>query len=197
MPKAALSLVSAAVLCVSCTDAGNDQQSLVGAEELPSAEALARETLYIVRGGSAYGGHSLTYEWRPDNSITVTHEYSDGAGRGSVNGRELLRVPPDVAAQVRHVLLRVRPAKLEGVEQDIRPLGCERRGPHDFGNVSVGFINEGEAAGIEDDEVGIFQLPFPESCSTPAADEARRVVRHALQLLPKSKVAFEYERRFD
>jgi hypothetical protein len=91
-------------------------------------------------------------------------------------------------------LRRVRPAELQGIEQDSRPVGCERRGPHDFGEVVIGFLNKGEADGIEDDQVGIFNLPTSKSCSTPAAIEARAVVQGALQLLPKSKVASAFER---
>lgn len=196
MLKAALPLLTVSLLCASCNNAAIDPpQSLVGANELPSATALARETFYISRGGGAYGGETLIYEWRPDNSLLVRHAFSDGRGTGEVvRGQETLHVSPEIAAQARQLLWRVRPAELEGVEQDARPTGCERRGPHDFGEVTVGFVNGGDASGIEDDQVGIFELPTAESCNTPAAVEARAVVRRALQLLPKSKVAAAFER---
>jgi hypothetical protein len=167
----------------------------VGAKELPSATVLARETFYITRGGGAYGGDALTYVWRPDNSLLVTHTFSDGRGTGEVvRGKETVHIAPEVALKVRQLLWRVRPAKLEGVEQDARPTGCQRQGPHDFGEVTLGWVNEGDARGIEDDEVGIFSLPTGESCNTPAAVEARAAVWRALQLLPKSEVAAAYER---
>lgn len=151
--------------------------------------------LYISRGGSPDGGaDSLTYEWRPDDSLTITHTFTDYRLFKTVRGRETLRVPPEVAVQVRRLFWRVRPAKLEGVVQDQQPVGCERQGPHDFGEVTVAFINEGSRPGIEDDEVGVFELPTRQSCNTPAAAEARKVVWEALELLPKSKVAAAFER---
>jgi hypothetical protein len=87
----------------------------------------------------------------------------------------------------------VRPEKLAGVEQDQRPIGCERRGPHDLGEVAVAFINEGSKPGVGDDDVGIFELPTADSCSTQAAAEARQVVWRALRILPPSKVVAGFE----
>lgn len=196
MLRTAYPLLAVSLLCASCNEAVvSSSRSLVGANELPSAKALSRETFYISRGGGAYGGDVLSYEWRPDNSLLVTHTFSDGRGTGEVvRGKETLRISPGDATQARQLLWRVRPAELEGVEQDVRPLGCEPRGPHDFGEVTVGFVDEGDASGIEDDQVGIFELPTEESCNTPAAVEARKVVWRALQLFPKSKVAAAFER---
>jgi len=196
MLRIALSLLSLSLLCTSCSDAAIDpSQSLVGAAVLPSAKTLSREMLYISRGGSPDGGDdSLTYEWRPDDSLTITHTFSDNRLFKTVRGRETLRVSPEVAAQVRQLFWRVRPGKLEGVVQDQRPVGCERQGPHDFGEITVAFIDEGSKPGIEDDKVGVFELPTSQSCNTPAAAEARKVVWEALGLLPKSKVAAAFER---
>ena len=193
--RIALTLLSLSLLCTACNDAAiKVSESLVGANDSPSAKALSRETLYISRGGGDGGGDALSYEWRPDNSLTVTHTFSDNSARQTVKGRETLQIPPEVAVQIRQLLWRVRPPKLEGVEQDQRPVGCERQGPHDFGEVAVAFIKEGDEPGIEDDEVGVFGLPRVRSCKTPAAVEARKVVREALRLLPKSKVAAAFER---
>lgn len=196
MFRTALSLLSVSLLCVSCNDATIEQsRSLVGAKGLPSAKTLARETLYISRGGGPYGGHRLSYEWRPDDKITVTHDFSDGSGGGETRGTENLQIPSEAAAEARRLLWRVRPAKFEGVENyGTRPIGCERKGPHDFGEVAVAFIHEGQSNGIEDDQIGIFELPDPQSCNTPAAVEARRVIQRVLQLLPSSKVAAEFAR---
>lgn len=196
MLRTAASLLSAALFCVSCNDpAIEPTQSLVGAKELPSAEALSRETLYISRGGGPYGGHSLSYEWRPNDSITVTHDFSDGRGGGETRGSENLRISSEVAAEARRLLWRVRPAKFEGVENyGTRPIGCERKGPHDFGEVAVAFINEGQSRGREDDQIGIFELPDRQSCNTPAAVEARKVMQRVLKLLPRSNVTAENER---
>ena len=196
MFRTVLSLLSISLLCVSCRDAPTEEpRSLVGAKELPSAKTLARETLYITRGGGPYGGHSLSYEWRPDGSITVTHQFSDGRGGGETRGAENLSISPEAAAEARRLLWRVRPAKFEGVENyGTRPIGCERKGPHDFGEVAVAFTNEGQSSGMEDDQIGIFELPDPQSCNTPAAVEAMNVIQRVLQLLPKSKVAAEFAR---
>jgi hypothetical protein len=196
MLRAALSLLSISLMCVSCNGAAIEpSQSLVGAKALPSANILAREAIYLTRGGVDFGD-SLTYEWRPDNSLLIRHTFfSKGPGASeAVRGQETLHVSTEVAAQARQLLWRVRPAELEGVDQEARPTGCERRGPHDFGEVTVGFVNEGDASGVEDDQIGIFELPTTESCSTSAAVEARAVVRRALQLLPESKVATAFER---
>ncbi len=123
MLRTALSLPLVSLLCVSCSGAAIEpSQSLVGAKELPSAKALSRETFYITRGGED-GGDALSYEWRPDNSLTVTHTFSDNSARQTVKGRETLRVDPEIAMQIRQLLWRVRPAKLEGMEQDEHPVG--------------------------------------------------------------------------
>lgn len=188
-------LLLAALLSHSCNSpAAELSESLVGAKELPSADTLSRETLHISSGGSDWGGDALSYELHPDNSLTVTHTYSDDRSAGEVvKGRETLQVSPDIAVQVKRLLWRVRPGQLEGVDRwPARPVGCERKGPHDFGEVAVVFINNG-STGIEDDQVGIFEMPSAQSCNTPAAVEARGVVRRALELLPKSKVAAEFE----
>jgi hypothetical protein len=196
MSRSVPSLLLGSLLCVSCEGGAIEpSQSLVGAERLPSAKALAREILYIARGGGPDGGDALSYEWHPDDLLTVTHTFSDEGGAGEiVKGKDILRLAPDVAAEARRLLWRVRPASLEGVGQDARPAGCRRRGPHDFGEVIVGFIDKGDEADTGDDRVGIFQLPTRESCNTPAAIEARKVVWRALQLFPRSRAAMRYDR---
>ena len=183
------------LLCVSCDVATVEPvHSLVGAQELPPDKALSLETLYIVLGGGVDGGDSLSYEWRPDSSLTITHSFSDGRGGGEVIGSETTRITSEVASQVRRLLWRVRPGRLEGAEQDARPLGCERQSPHDLGELTVGFVSGGSGSEAEDDEVGVFALPSPRSCNTPAAVEARAVIRRALRLLPRSEVVAGFKR---
>jgi hypothetical protein len=171
---------------------------LVGAAKVPSAEALSRETLYITRGANDWGGDRLSYELRPDGSLIVTHTYSDDRKPGGVEkGKETLELSSEVAAQVRQLLWRVRPGELEGQgfeKAEVRPVGCERRAPHDFGEVAVAFTNVGDAIPSEDDQTGLFELPRPASCNTPAAIEARAVVWRALRLLPQSPVVARFER---
>ena len=188
-----------AILCVSCSDpAISRSESLVGAAEVPPAEALSRETLYITRGANDWGGDKLSYELRPNGSLIVIHTYHDDRELTIVErGKETLDLSSEVATQVRELFWRVRPGALEGqgLERDeVRPVGCERQGPHDFGEVGVAFINEGEATSIEDDQLGLFELPSPASCNTPAAIEARTIVWQALRLLPQSQVAARFER---
>ncbi|CAA9326409.1 MAG: hypothetical protein AVDCRST_MAG93-5982 [uncultured Chloroflexia bacterium] len=154
--------------------------------------------MHITRGANDWGGDRLTYELRSDGSLIVTHSYQDLKLSTIVQrGKQTLDVPSGVAAQVRQLFWRVRPGKLEGqgLEKDeVRPAGCERRGPHDFGEVAVAFINERDPTGTGDDQVGLFELPRPASCSTPAATEARAVVWGALRLLPQSQVVAGFER---
>ncbi len=192
MFRTAAPLLVAAILCVSCNEATIEQsRSLVGGSGVPSAVTQSRETLYIFRGTNDWGGDNLSYELRPNGSLTVTHTYSDDRNPQSVvRGKETVRVSPAVAAQVRKLLWRVRPARLEGQgmgKSEVRPVGCERRDPHDFGEVGVGFITKQGTKGL-------FELPTPGSCNTPAATEARKVVWQALRLLPQSKVTASFER---
>lgn len=196
MFKTVTSLLVPAIFCISCNESPVEpSKSLVGASEIPSVEALSREILYITRGTF---GDRLTLEFRPDYSLTVTHTYSDDRKpEPAVRGKETLAVSPEVAAQIRQLLRRVRPATLEGqgLEKDeVRPVGCKRRGPHDFGEIAIAFISEGGTAGIEDDRTGLFELPSRDSCHTPAATEAGKVLWQALRLLPQSGVIASYER---
>lgn len=199
MFRTVASWLAAAVLCVSCNNpAIEPSQSLVGARDIPSADILSRETLYITRGAKDWGVDRLSYELRPDGSLTVIHTYYDDRNPPDiVKGKETFRVSPEVAGKVRMLMWRLRPAKLEGqgLEKDtVRPVGCERQGPHDFGEVGVAFINEADAGTTEDDRIGVFELPSPDSCNTAAATQSRKVVWQALRMLPKSKVVASFER---
>lgn len=181
-------LLPALLLFASCRPPGAESaQSLVGANALPSSEALAREIIQINRG---YGDSSegfLSYELRPDGTLTVTH--SDRA-RDRVIGEDRFRLADDVAGPARRALWRLRPAKLEGLDShEARPTGCERRGPHDFGELAIIFIREAGRPGVEDDRIGTFELPDPRSCNSRQAIEARALVRRVLAALPRSGVA--------
>lgn len=199
MVKVGPPLLTVSLLCVSCSNAAIDpSQSLVGAKELPSATALARETLFITRGGHDWGGDSLSYELRPDDSLIITHSYlDDGMPKAAVKGKEAIRISHAVATQVRKLMWRVRPSTLEGQgldKDEVRPIGCERRGPHDFAEVGVAFIDEADPGTTKDDRVGVFELPRLDSCSSAASNQAREIVGHALRALPPSKVAAGFER---
>jgi len=166
-------------------------RSLVGAERLPPDERLSLEAVQINRG---YGDGSqglLSWELRPDGSLSVTHY---GAGRGEAPATERFRLDAATAGRVRRLLRRVRPETLDGIDShEARPSGCERRGPHDSGELAIVFIDEGRAPGIEDDRLGTFELPRPGSCDTAQAREARQLVRQVMDSLPKSEVASGFE----
>jgi len=192
-------LLAAAILCGSCSKQADGQlDSLVGATNLPSAEALSRETLNITRGANDWGGDRLAYELRPDGSLSITHTYLDGkTSNEEVRAKDAYRIQPEEAARLRRLMWRVRPDLLEGqgLEKDeVRPVGCERRGPHDFGEVGVAFINEGDAKTTKDDRFAVFELPRPDSCTTRAAKQARETIWGALRLLPSSKAVEGFER---
>ncbi len=192
-------LLAAAILCGSCSKQADSQpDSLVRATNPPSAEALSRETLIITRGANDWGGDRLAYELRPDGSLSITHTYLGGKTlKEEVRAKDAFRIQPEDAARFRRLMWRVRPDLHEGQgleKNEVRPLGCERRGPHDFGEVGVAFINEGDAKTIKDDRFAVFELPRPDSCTTRAAKRARETIWGALRLLPTSKAVEGFER---
>lgn len=183
--------IAASLLCVACQPQGAESTNLVGADRLPPSAALSRETIQINRGYGPVGTGFLSYELHPDDSLTVTH--SDKR-RDKVLGKESFRLASGNADAARRRLLRLRPAKLEGLDaHEARPSGCERQGPHDFGELAVIFVSEDGGPGVEDDRIGVFELPDPQSCSTPQAREARQLVRQVMDLFPPSKVAAGFE----
>jgi hypothetical protein len=186
--------MAASLALASCQPAGVEgSRSLVGADRLPSSSALSREIVQINRGYGEVSTGFLSYELRPDDTLAVTH--TDRA-RDKVLGEERFRLAPGVAHKARRLLWRLRPATLEGVDaHEARPSGCRRRGPHDFGELAVVFIDEGGSPGVEDDRVGTFELPVPESCGTPQAREARQVMSQVMGSFPESRVAAGFEQR--
>jgi hypothetical protein len=193
MPQAGVSLVVVSLLGVSCGRAAIEpSQSLVGANDLPSPRVLSREIVQINRGVG--GPHFLSYELRPDNTLAITLSERGVKGE-AVRGKETFNLSSELAEHTRRMLWRVRPAKLQGIEYETRPVGCEPRGPHDFGELVVVFINEGDQVGIKDDHVGVFALPHVDSCRTKDAEEARQLLRQVSDALPESRVAAEFDRR--
>lgn len=178
------------LLASACSEPAVDpSESLVGARELPSSRGLSREIVQLNRGYGQISEGFLSYELKPDDSVTVTHEDRE---ERKVIGSETFRLEPNAAAQARRTLWRLRPARLEGqgmTRGEVRPEGCERQGPHDFGMIAVVFIDEGRGPSIEDDRLGAFELPDADSCSSPAAVEARSLIAQLFRLLPPSRVA--------
>ncbi len=191
------------LLCIACSGpAIEPSSSLVGARELPSERELSKETIFIGRGGDGYGGEFLSYEWSPDNSLKVTHDFLAFGGSGTVlRAQETLQVSPQAAAAARQLLWRLRPEPLDGprefLDRDHRPVGCSKNHQHDLGEFQVTFNDTGSKPGWEDDRLSTVRLPYPDGCTTPAAVEARAVLLEALRLLPESKVAAAYEQVMD
>ncbi|HEX8124978.1 MAG TPA: hypothetical protein VF548_05285 [Allosphingosinicella sp.] len=118
---------------------------MVGADPLPSSGTLYGGVIQVNRGYGEVSEGFLSYELRPDGVLAVIH--SDRAG-GGVLGEDRFHLAPEIADQARRRLWRLRPARLEGVDaHEARPLGCKRRGPHDFGEVAIVFIDQGISPG--------------------------------------------------
>jgi hypothetical protein len=193
-----LAIICALLICTGCDRPAIDtSESLVTTKPLPPAKTLAREIIQINRGFGEISPGFLSYELRPEDRLIVTLTLREGRldRPDKVAVEERFRLQPDVAAEARRRLWRLRPSEFGGVEQDQRPLGCERRGPHDFGEHAVAFIAEGPEEGVDDDRLGVFEMPSPASCSTAQASEARSLLRKVLASFPPSKAAAEFERR--
>lgn len=188
-------ILFASTFCISCDAVHpSNEGSLVGAEPLPSVSILAHETVYIEQGGSAFGGHALIYVWHPDNSLVVTHIFSEPFQREIVLGEETLHLSKKVEGELRELIVRVHPPIFKGVEYYTKPTGCEDLAMDESGEVTIGFVKADAEGELGPGQVGIFTLPYETSCNTPAAIEARKVVEDILQLLPKSDVAVEYDK---
>lgn len=191
-------LATAALVCTSCKNSEVDSaESLVGAKTLASADMLSRETLYIRRGMTDWCCHYLSYELRPDDTLIVEHTISEDDGLTVTKDSETIKMASEIATKVRWLMRRVRPTELEGQgieENAVRPIGCERQGPHDFGEVSVAFMHQDHAVNVQNAKFAVFELPYASSCETRVAKEAREVVSQALEMLPQSKPASSFER---
>ncbi|MGX5714024.1 hypothetical protein ACWKWJ_15115 [Sphingopyxis terrae subsp. ummariensis] len=177
-----LSAVALGLLATSCTNqAVKAEDRLVDGVELPSEEMLLREKIEINQGfgGEGFGEHILSYELSSNNSLIVTHTFRP---EDKVIGTEVFVLDPYAAMKARKQLWRVRPDKLEGLETNVRPSGCLRRWVHDSPDIAVGFA-------ASDAMYGVFDLPRPISCDTPAAKAARRMLRDVLASFPRSKIA--------
>lgn len=152
------------------------------AGSLPLSQAeLVRETIEINRGygNAGFGEHFLSFTLSSNDVLTVTHTFRPD---NRVVGKEVFTLRSRVAAKVREQLWRIRPAKLEGYDAEVRPLGCKRSIDHDFGDIAVVFYPDEET-------FGIFTLPYPDSCDNAAARKARATVEEVLAMFPTSKVA--------
>lgn len=176
-------IASAALLCVSCNPGEPAHNpSLVGAKTILTPASLSRELVQINRIG-AESENFLSYELRPDDTLTVSVE---SLPTREIVSREVFHLEPEVAAEIRSGLARVRPAEFEGVEHETRPLGCRLQGPHDFGEIAVVFVDENATSSTSDDRIGLFALPNEGNCDSPQAIEARLLLERVSGLLAKS-----------
>lgn len=175
--------VVAALVAASCSQLSFDaSESLVGAKRLPPVAELLRETIQINRD-TEFDGHQhfLSFDLRPDNSLTVTHTL-DGYEGNDIVGKETFRLQPEVADGVRKTLWRFRPGNLQGVEDLTYPVGCSP--PIDSGmEVAVAFFGKSPMQG----DIGIFALPY--ACKEGQAAVARSELGRVMRSLPTSKVA--------
>src|SRR4051794_38895721 len=106
-------LLIAALLLASCEQSAIDpSQSVVGAKKLPSAKVLSREIIYITRGYGTYGPGNLSFEFRPDDELTVTLSHVDrNTFKEVIDSKETLHLSSTAAADTRRALWRVRPGK--------------------------------------------------------------------------------------
>lgn len=192
MIKTAAALLVSALLCSACNSPTREQSpNLVGATEFPSDKDISREIIFITRQKSP---DFLTYELRPNGVLILEHIYESPVDQAATTkGKATLQVSPKVAAQVRQLLLRVRPARLLGLDRDVRPTGCKPITDHDRGEMSVVFIDDRSSKSIHDDKIGLFLLPSRYSCNNSASASARQVMANVFQLLPQDDVIVKFE----
>lgn len=187
----------AVLLLVGCDKPAIDSsQSLVGAKKLPSAKILSREVIQINRGFGALTSDWLSYELQPDNTLTITLTHRERVTpKDIIQGKETFELSPSAASQVRNDLWRLRSATLQGADWAVRPADCPEPPTDAFPEVAVAFIAEGPKPGIEDDLVGVSDIPTQDTCNTKQGNEARRLLEKVLRSFPASKVAAEFDRR--
>ena len=190
-------LIAASLLTVSCQrSAIGASQSLVGAKTLPSARALSREIVIINRGHWGNVGPNtpgtLAFQLNPDDSLSIEHTKSDRDWKHVLVGRETVHLSKASAQFVRQSAWRLRPAKLQGIQDEILPTGC-RPLPIDSGpETVVNFIGDPPKSGQER-AIGIVLLPSSDQCNSSQANQARALVHEILRFFPASKVAAEYD----
>ena len=173
------------ILCTSCDQpAIKSSESLVGSPKLAPAQELKRETIWIEKGfgGDGYGSHRLSHILRPNNELAV--RYSLIADYRTLE-EQTVKLTGEEADRHRRALWRLRPQHLSPSPMESEPLlpeGCERRGPHDQGDVTVTFLVSEEGP-----EGASFELPEPSSCDSQNAKAARVLLSRVLSSFPHTK----------
>ena len=185
------SCLVASILVAACDNSAIDsRRSLVGAKKLPSREVLSGETIQISHVFSGPGAQRLTFELRPNESLTVTLAATDGKIQGA---KQTFQLSSTIAAQARWKLWRIRPER-EGVGWTA-PSDCPAQAANARPDLTVVFLTErpGELTGIV--PRATFGLPPKSICNTKAAEEARNLVRSVVQSFPPSKLPAEFSER--
>lgn len=171
-------------------------QSLVGAKQLPPASVLSKEIIQINQGFGSQTSSLLSYELGPGNTlaITLTHRDHD-TFKEVTDGKEAFDLSATVASQVRRDLWRLRPSTLEGIETLVRPADCPPPPTDTFPVAAVAFIAEGPKPGVEDDRLGVVDVPAQYTCDTRQGREARDLIEKVLRSFPRSTLAAEFDRR--
>lgn len=192
MFKTSAALFVSGLLCGACNSPTREQPpNLVGATEIPSNKDISREIIFITRQKSS---DFLIYDLRPNGVLILEHIYVSPIDQAEITkGKVTLQVSPKSVAQVQQLLLSVRPARLLGLDREVRPSGCKPIYDHDRGEVSVAFIDDRRTKSIHDDKIGLFLLPSTYRCNNSAAASARQVMAKLFQLLPKDDVIVKFE----
>jgi hypothetical protein len=187
---------ASALLMAGCQQSGVDvSQSLVGAKKLPSTDTLEHEVIQITRSFGSTPSSLLSYELRPDNTLTnrLTRRDRDSL-KAIADEKETFNLPSSIASNARRELWRLRPETLQGIEEIVRPADCPRPPVDTSPETAVAFIAEGPGPGPEDDRVGVVDVPAQYSCDTGHAKAARQVVKRVLESFPRSKAAAGFDR---
>ena len=189
--------VATALLVSACDKPAIDpSESLVDAKELPTARVLSREVIQINQGFGSLNSTLLSYELRPDNTLTITLTHRDYDTQKEVtDGKETFDISSNVASEARRDLWRLRPATLQGIESVLRPRDCPPPPTDTFPMAAIAFIAEGPKPGVEDDRLGVVDVPAQYTCHTRQGREARELIEKVLRSFPQSKVAVEFARR--
>jgi hypothetical protein len=183
------SLLTPLLLLVCCDRPAIDPtESLVGAKQLPPARTLSRESIQINRGLGSLAPGFLSYELRPDDTLTVTFYAKDWT---TILLSERFQLAPDIATRTRHELWRFRPEHLRGVQWDILPTDCPQQPIDSTPEFTVAFI----ADNGQHNRIGVVYLPYSSNCSTTQGAAARNLIGSALASFPRSNVAMEFDRR--
>lgn len=178
-------------LCTSCNRTPIGQyDSLVGAETLPPADLLSRETIEIDQERYEPGPR-LIYQLEPNNSLTIT--LTDWTPEQRILAKQSFQLSTDAANNARRLLWRIRPERLQGMAETTKLQDCPPPPPDEFPDLTVGFIVNGPKTADDVGNVGIFAVS--PGCQTRDATEVRQVIRQALSLFPPSTIPAEFDRR--